>query len=237
VLGEHVVLEGDDARDGVDVARLELCHEPVEVLDDDRPLRARRERERHRGAVGDKAAIALDVDHHGVELGARHELEHPLADALVGDAVVGQVGGADGLGRERHGHPLGVRRQPAELIARDLDEEGRAGLERIGAEAAFVVGPGFCGADPDRCARQRRAALGVQHPPANRALRGRRRGPRLGRLGGRRGDLALEEQGGRQEHPARRGNRDERAYHKGSVEDGALCDVGRCHRDRIHSHL
>ena len=235
VLGEHVVLEGDDARDGVDVARLEGGQEPLEVLDDDRPLRARLEGQWHRSAVRDEPAVALDVDDDCVELRARHELEHPFTDGLVGHAVVGQVGGAHHLGLERDGHVLGVCRQAAKLIARDLDEEGGTGFDGLRHEAAFLVRPELGRADPHRGAGQRRTTLGVQHPPAHRTVLLRWRGRRHVLLRGGRGDLALEEQGGGEQQPARDDDRGERARHERSVKDGALCAAG-WYEKRIHPY-
>jgi ATP-dependent exoDNAse (exonuclease V) beta subunit len=78
----------------------------------------------HRGAVGNEAAITLDVDHHRVELGAPEEVEDALADALVGHAVVGEVGRPDGMRRQRHRGLALVERHPALQIAWQLHEYG-----------------------------------------------------------------------------------------------------------------
>ena len=116
VLGEHVV-EGDDARDGVDIARLEEAR-PFKSLMITAPC-ARLEGERHRGAVWNEAAVAFGVDDDGIELRARHEIEHPLADHLISHAVVGQMAARTWAGRDGHGPAC---REAAELVAR-----GRAG--------------------------------------------------------------------------------------------------------------
>src|SRR4029450_10188933 len=91
--GADVVLEGHDPGDGVDALRLPAGELLVEGLDDDRPLGARGGRGLNRGAIGDQPAIALDVDDYRVELGARHQVEHPLAGTAIGHTAVGGVGG------------------------------------------------------------------------------------------------------------------------------------------------
>ena len=113
-MGQDIVLEHDDAGDRVDALRLHCGDLRVNVLDDDRPQRARLQRGGHLGPVGDQPPVALDVDDHGVELGALHQLEHALADGPVGDAVVGEIGGPDGLRTKPDG---GLRAREGKLLA------------------------------------------------------------------------------------------------------------------------
>jgi hypothetical protein len=89
--GEHVVLEGNDPRDGVDALSLQLRDEHVQIPDPDGAERPRRPRQGHPRLVRDEAAVALDVDHHRVELGPLDEIEDALADDPVADTVVAQV--------------------------------------------------------------------------------------------------------------------------------------------------
>ena len=94
--GQHVVLEGHDARDRVHVARFQLGEERVEFLVDGGPVGGG-DRERYLGLVEEPPAITLDVDDDGVELGFLEQIEHARADRPIEDAVVGEVGGLDGL--------------------------------------------------------------------------------------------------------------------------------------------
>jgi hypothetical protein len=89
--GEHVVLEGNDPRDGVDALSLQLRDEHVQIPDPDGAERPRRPRQWHSRLVRDEAAVALDVDHHRVKLGPLDEIEHALADDSVADTVIAQV--------------------------------------------------------------------------------------------------------------------------------------------------
>src|SRR5262249_21444178 len=73
VIGEHVVLERDDASDRVYAASLEVGDEAGEVLHVDRTLTRRPPRLDLR-SIRNPPAVALDVDHDGVELRARDQI-------------------------------------------------------------------------------------------------------------------------------------------------------------------
>ena len=178
------------------------------------------ERQLDLGPVEDPAAVALDVDDDGVQLGAGDEVEHAGADPPVAHAVVGEVGGLDRLRLERHvqGRMRGSDRHP--LVAGGLDDERRVRRHRAEREGSVGVRPGLLAVDDDRRARER-SALGVSYAAADArrpSLESRRRGCRSGNRGsGRRG------RGRRTRRQARRLNDDRRdrlGSGRGACPDG-----------------
>ncbi len=161
-LGQDVVLEGHDAGDRVHAPRLELGQHRPEVLQDDRALGARGQRFRHLGAVGDPAAVSLDVDDHGVQLGLGEELHHPPADTSVGDTVIGEIGGLHRLGLEHHlDRALGGTDRDL-LVAGDLHQQGGVVGQALQHEGALGVGANLAIVGDDRGARHR-LAVSIQH--------------------------------------------------------------------------
>ena len=170
-LASTLSLKDDDARDGVDAALAERAEHAVEVLDDDGPEGTRLERGRHLGAIGDQPAVALDVDHDGVELRPVDQLEHAVPDAGLGDAVVGEIGGADALRLERD-VDIGARGgNAAHRVAGRLDDERGLGRDLEG-EAPVGVRHSLVLARPDGGAPERRAPVGVEHRAADAVRRG-----------------------------------------------------------------
>ena len=92
------------------------------------------------------------------------------ADAAVGDAVVGEVRGADRMRRELD-RDLG--RVPAgellALVAGGLHPDGGAGVDRPGGEPALRVGHDLVGARPDGDPAQRIARGGIEHAARDHA--------------------------------------------------------------------
>ena len=178
--GQDVVLERHDAGDRVDAARLEVGHHGVEVTQRRRPLRPRRQRLLDAGRIDDPAAIALDVDDDGVQLGAIDQVEDAAADAAVAEAEVGEVRGLDHL---RPHDDLERALEDGRLhddlgVARALDDQ-RAVHRRRQRERAILAEARLDAAGDDRNARQRLAVL-VLHLAADRAR------PRAARALGRR---------------------------------------------------
>ena len=64
---EHVVLEDDNAGDGVHAASLQLLHEGGKLRVGRELVRADLVRQRHVASVGEVAQVALHVDHHSVQ--------------------------------------------------------------------------------------------------------------------------------------------------------------------------
>jgi hypothetical protein len=156
-VGEDVVLEGHDARDRVDAARLEIGHQGVEVLERAGTLRSHRERLRHLGTVEDPAPVALHVDHDRVDLGARGQVEHAAADLLVADAEVGEVRGLDHLRLHDDLDRVAGGREDYLREAGPLDEQRRVGRVTLDGELALGVRPMLDAADDDRGALEWRA--------------------------------------------------------------------------------
>jgi hypothetical protein len=103
---KQFVLEDHDAGDGVDAACVEVGDERGQVGDRDHALRTDLGGHRHGAAIGNEAAIALDVDDEGVELGGGDEIERRAAEHAAADAIHRQV---DGFGAKRHQGDLGGR--------------------------------------------------------------------------------------------------------------------------------
>jgi len=182
-VGQDVVLERHDAGDRVDATRLEVGHHRVELAQRGRPLGADGQRRLDLRRVDDPPAVALDVDDHGVQLGAGGEVEDAAADAAVAEAEVRQVGRLDRL-RLQHGlDGAAGRRDPELLEPRRLHQEGGVERDLLDLEGAVGVGPHLGAAHDHRRAGQRHALV-VEDAPGHRGRWPGDLGRGLGRLPG-----------------------------------------------------